>query len=283
MSQIAFLSDLHLSPTHGFFWENFRRARDAANAAGAEAVVVCGDLCINGPDSDAEMDFAKDALGGIAGRVLALPGNHDVGDEPPGQDPAQIIDEARLRRWDDAFGADRFALDAGAWRLVGVNAQLFGSGLAREAEQDAWLEAELAKAGGRPVALVLHKPLFLHHPEETGGTASSLNPAPRAALLARLRAGGVRMVVSGHLHATADRVVDGIRHLWLPATAFLGAGSGGGTPAVGAVTIDFAAEEAVVAPLPGLALAPLVLEEIKGHGRWRFLRDMPPCPPVLAA
>ena len=84
MARIAFLSDLHLSPVHGFFWENFRLAAAAADAAGAEAVVVNGDLCINGPDSDAEMDFAAAALRRLRAPVLALPGNHDVGDEPPG-------------------------------------------------------------------------------------------------------------------------------------------------------------------------------------------------------
>jgi 3',5'-cyclic AMP phosphodiesterase CpdA len=280
MARIVFLSDLHLSPTHGFFWDNVRRARDAADAAGAEAVVVNGDLCINGPDSDAEMTFAASVLAGLATPVLALPGNHDVGDEPPGQDPDQIVDEARLARWDDAFGTDRFLRDIGAWRLVGVNAQLFGSGLVREEEQDEWLDNALTGADGRHVALVMHKPLFLEHPGEAAPTAASINPAPRAALLDRLRRGGVRMVISGHLHARRDRVVEGIRHVWLPALAFLGAGGHGGEPAVGAVTIDFAGPEAEVAELPVEGgLTPHVLAEVKQHGRWKFLRDMPPCPP----
>jgi 3',5'-cyclic AMP phosphodiesterase CpdA len=283
MARIAFLSDLHLSPVHGFFWENFRLAAAAADAAGAEAVVVNGDLCINGPDSDAEMDFAAEALRRLRAPVLALPGNHDVGDEPPGQDKAQLVDPARLARWDARFGADRFAHDAGAWRLLGVNAQLLGSGLAREAEQAEWLAAELAAAGDRPVALVLHKPLFVEHAAEDQATVSSVNPAPRARLLELLGRSSVRMVVSGHLHAARDRVVDGVRHLWLPATAFLGAGGHGGTPAVGAVVVDFSGLEAVVAPLPVPAMTPHDLAALKGHGRFRFLRDMPACPPDLAA
>jgi len=281
-TRVVFLSDLHLSPTHGFFWENFVAAREAANEAVAEAVVVCGDLCINGPDSDAEMQFAAQALAGIDGQVLALPGNHDVGDEPPGQDPAQIVDGPRLARWDAAFGADRFALDVGAWRLLGVNAQLFGSGLPREAEQDGWLDAELAAAAGRRIALVLHKPLFVEHEDEAEATATCMTPAPRARLLARLRAAGVAMVVSGHLHAGRDRVVEGIRHLWLPATSFLGQGGHGGVPALGGIVADFGAEEAEVAALPVAGLTPHDLAALKGHGRWRFLRDMPPCPPVPA-
>jgi 3',5'-cyclic AMP phosphodiesterase CpdA len=283
MARIAFLSDLHLSPTHGFFWDNFRRARDAALACGADSVVVCGDLCINGPDSDEEMAFAQRALAGWPVPVLALPGNHDVGDEPPGQDPAQLIDAARLARWDAAFGGDRFAIEAGEWRLIGMNAQLWGSGLPREAEQEAWLAAELDAAAGRPVAVVLHKPLFLERAEECAPTIASLNPAPRARLLARLAAAGVRLAISGHLHAARDAEIAGLRHLWLPATAFLGSGGHGGTPAVGAMVLDFDGEAAIATPLDIPGLAAHDLAAIKQHGRYRFLRDMPECPPDLAA
>ena len=53
MVRILVISDPHLSPTHGFFWENWRRACEAANRLSLDAVIVSGDLCINGPDSDA--------------------------------------------------------------------------------------------------------------------------------------------------------------------------------------------------------------------------------------
>ena len=165
MARIVVLSDIHLSPTHGFFWENWRLAREFADAAKSDAVIVNGDLAINGPDSDAEIAFAARALGKLRTRVMALPGNHDVGDEPPGQDPDQIIDADRLARWDSSFAVDRWALDAGGWRLLGVNAQLFGSGLAREHEQEDWLDEQLSTAG-RPTALFLHKPLFLEDPTD---------------------------------------------------------------------------------------------------------------------
>ncbi len=283
MSRIVFLSDLHLSHTHGFFWENYRRAAAAAEAARPEAMIVTGDLCINGPDSDEEMEFAATALRRIGGEVLALPGNHDVGDEPPGQDPAQIIDATRLARWQRHLGPDRFARHVGAWLLIGVNAQLFGSGLPQEAEQENWLAARLEEAAGKPVALILHKPLFLEHAAEDQPTISSLNPAPRAHLLDLLRRGGVRLVISGHLHATRDRVVDGLRHLWLPATAFLGAGAHGGTPALGATMVDFGSEAAPAIALDVPGMVEHDLAAIKQHGRYRFLRDMPASPPDLAA
>ena len=100
MARIVVLSDIHLSPTHGFFWENWCVARGFTDTTRADAVIVNGDLAINGPDSDAEIAFAATALRNLRGRVLALPGNHDVGDEPPGQDSDQIINDDRLVRWD---------------------------------------------------------------------------------------------------------------------------------------------------------------------------------------
>jgi 3',5'-cyclic AMP phosphodiesterase CpdA len=127
MARIVVLSDIHLSPTHGFFWENWCVARESADAAKADAVIVNGDLAINGPDSEVEIAFAASALGYLHTRVMALPGNHDVGDEPPGQDPDQIIDADRLARWDSSFATDRWALDAGGWRLIGVSTRSFSA------------------------------------------------------------------------------------------------------------------------------------------------------------
>ena len=128
----------------------------------------------------------RQALGLLKSPVHAIPGNHDVGDEPPGQEADQIIDAHRLQRWLSVFGADRFAFDAGGWRVLGINAQLLGSGLPQEGEQDAWLDAELG-AASRPVLLALHKPLFLQSADEAEVTATSVNPEPRARLLRRLR------------------------------------------------------------------------------------------------
>jgi 3',5'-cyclic AMP phosphodiesterase CpdA len=281
MARVILLSDLHLSPTHGFFWPNFCVARDLANAQQPELVIVAGDLCINGPDSDAELAFAAQALRGLRPRVVAIPGNHDVGDEPPGQDVRQLIDLPRLQRWQVALGADRFSVDLDDWRLIGLNAQLCGSGLDQEREQEDWLVEQLATAPG-PIALLLHKPLFLGHAEEDGATPSCMTPEPRRRLLGLLRTAPVRLVISGHLHAWRDVTQDGMRFVWLPATSFVhGAGYNGATPMLGVVALDLSREEATVTLLRPPALQALDLDAIKQHGRWRFLRDMPPCPPDL--
>jgi 3',5'-cyclic AMP phosphodiesterase CpdA len=281
MARIIVISDPHLSPTHGFFWDNWRRVCEAANRLAPDAVIVSGDLCINGPDSDDEIPFAAQALRRLPSPVHAIPGNHDVGDEPPGQEAGQIIDTPRLQRWLSAFGADRFAFELGGWRVIGLNAQLLGSGLLQESEQDAWLDAELAR-GPQPIMLVLHKPLFQHSADETELTATSVNPEPRARLMRRLQAAPVRMVLSGHLHCHRDVVRDGVRYVWAPSPAFQvpappeGAVAG---PGVLAMELEGEAVRVDLVEVPGLVAYDLA--ELKGHGRYAYLRDMPPCPPVL--
>jgi 3',5'-cyclic AMP phosphodiesterase CpdA len=281
MLRIIVLSDLHLSPTHGFFWQNWCVARDFANAARVEAVIVNGDLTINGAVDDTEVAFAAAALKRLRAPLLALPGNHDVGDEPPGQDPAQIINVERLARWDRVFTIDRWAREAGNWILIGLNAQLFGSELERELEQSRWLDRQLMAAGRRPIALFLHKPLFVEHPGEDQATASCIVPAARAGLLARLGHGNVQLVVSGHLHEHRERISDGTRHVWAPAVAFAAPKPHGGDGTCGLITIQFSADafEIMVEKPAGLVSHDLAV--IKGHGRYRFLRDMPSSPPLV--
>lgn len=279
MARIVVLSDIHLSPTHGFFWENWCIARDFANKSKADAVIVNGDLCINGPESDEEIAFAAFALSGLHGQVFPLPGNHDIGDEPPGQDPDQIINENRLARWDGAFGGDRWIHEADEWLLIGLNAQLFGSGLDREGEQIGWLRDRLSAASGRPVALFLHKPLFLDDILDDQPTISCIVPKARGPLLKTVEESSVRLVVSGHLHQHRDRILNGVRHTWAPAVAFAASAFLGGDTRCGLLTLDFEGRDVQVTVERPAGLVSYDLDGIKGHGQYRFLRNMPPCPP----
>jgi 3',5'-cyclic AMP phosphodiesterase CpdA len=284
MARIIVISDPHLSPTHGFFWDNWCRACETVNRLEPDAVIVSGDLCINGPDSDAEVAFARQALALLKPRVHAIPGNHDVGDEPPGQAAEQIIDAHRLQRWLAVFGADRFAFDAGSWRVLGINAQLLGSGLPQEGEQDAWLDAELS-AASRPTLLALHKPLFLQSADEAEVTATSINPEPRARLLRRLHGTPVQAIVSGHLHCHRDVVREGLRHVWAPSTAFLVREpvDRAADNVLGILSVELDDNGVRVELVDVAGLVAHDLAELKGHGRYKYLRDMPACPPAPPA
>ncbi|MGL1446718.1 hypothetical protein ACSTJA_23565, partial [Vibrio parahaemolyticus] len=83
---------------------------------------------------------------------------------------------------------------------IGLNAQLMGSGIAAEDEQWDFLAAEAHEARGRPVALFIHKPLFLKHPAETEVNHRYVVPAARERLLGLLAPTRLRLVASGHVH-----------------------------------------------------------------------------------
>ena len=99
------------------------------------------------------------------------------------------------------------------------------TGLASEAEQFDWLAAQLAGASGKPVALFLHKPLFLHEPERsrTRGLRDPLRAGCRraAASWRCWRSVDLRLVASGHVHQRRDFTYRRVRHVWAPSAGFV--------------------------------------------------------------
>jgi 3',5'-cyclic AMP phosphodiesterase CpdA len=80
------------------------------------------------------------------------------------------------------FGEDRWRFEAAGWCFIGLNSLVMNSGLACEAEQFDWLASQLSTVNGKPVALFLHKPLFLNRPRRsrTGGVRDPLRSAAGA-------------------------------------------------------------------------------------------------------
>ena len=77
-------------------------------------IVHAGDASLDGADGDADLAFAAAAHARLPGPVLRVPGNHDVGDHPE-RAPRQPVDDARLARFRDYLGRDRWVEDrAGA-------------------------------------------------------------------------------------------------------------------------------------------------------------------------
>jgi hypothetical protein len=120
----------------------------------------------------------------------------------------------------DVFGPDYWALDADGWRLIALNAQLIGSETDSEAAQWSWLTAQVSEARGRPTLLLLHKPLFQESPFDDEPHHRYVPAGPRQRLFALFATTDLRAVISGHTHQYRDRVVDGLRHIWVPSTAY---------------------------------------------------------------
>ena len=221
--RLILVTDSHLAPSVPPCNENWAAAKAFARDAGADLTVHLGDITLDGTEDPRQHDWALKESADWPTALRFLPGNHDIGDNPPGpgvaaKQPLRLDQLARYRR---GFGSDYWALDAAPWRLIGLNAQLFGSASAAEAEQWAWLGASLAEARGRPLALLLHKPLFLDDPADARPHIRYLPQPQRRWLLELLAPHDLRLVLSGHAHQYLDRVLDGVRHIWLPSTAFI--------------------------------------------------------------
>ena len=215
------VSDTHLSRTHGYFYDNWLAFLAEMEALTPDLVLHCGDLSFNAPDAPGDLDFAKIQMDRLRCDWLALPGNHDIGEPGEHTRLGQSVNAERLRRWAHCFGADRFCRDLGEWRLIGINSELLGSGLSEETAQDGFLEQTLASAGGRPIGLFLHKPLFVADPTESDLGGSCLLPEPRARLLQHLAAARVRFVACGHLHGYHRSRFRELEIVWCPTTAFV--------------------------------------------------------------
>lgn len=222
--RILLVSDSHLAPAAHPCNDNWQAVRHYAGRSGADLTLHVGDITLDGINAPAQHAWALGSCADWPTPLRFLPGNHDIGDNPSTPDNAvkDPLDLDRLYQYRDDFGSDYWVQTAGAWQVIGLNAQLFGTGVAAEAEQWAWLEDALAQAGRQPLALVLHKPLFLDDPEEASVPLIRYVPvAPRRRLLALLRRSDLRLVLSGHTHQYLDRVIAGVRHIWLPSTAFI--------------------------------------------------------------
>lgn len=220
--KIGIISDTHLADRAVAFRRNFEVARAELASHALDLIVHLGDIAADGAGFASDLAEAAACFAGLS-PVRFLPGNHDIGDNPmaPGAVSGEHpFDPARLADYRRHFGADRWSFAAPGWRLIGLNAQLFGTDTAEEEEQFAWLAAEVANAADAMLGVMLHKPLFRDGPADTAAHIRYVPVAPRRRLLALLAQRDLRFVLSGHAHQSRRLIVEGVEHVWAPSTAF---------------------------------------------------------------
>jgi 3',5'-cyclic AMP phosphodiesterase CpdA len=220
------ISDCHLSRRLLPFTANFQRVSEYIDAARPDLVVNSGDLGFDGIEHPDDLEFAKTAHDALPVDCRYLPGNHDIGDNPTqvGAPPPQPASEAHRQRFLSVFGEDRWRFDAAGWCFIGLNSLIMNTALGCEAEQFEWLAAQLSNLDGKPLALFLHKPLFLNAPDDPEREATSIRYVPEPArrrLVEMLGAVDLRLVASGHVHQRRDFTPRHTRHIWAPSTGFI--------------------------------------------------------------
>jgi 3',5'-cyclic AMP phosphodiesterase CpdA len=220
------ISDTHLSRNFLKLTDNFHRVSEHIDAVRPDLVVNTGDVSWDGPTSRADLEFAHELHVALPVDCRYLPGNHDIGDNPTavGTAPSCPATEELRDSFVSVFKEDRWQFEAANWRFIGLNSLIMNTGIPSEPEQEEWLESELSAANGKPIALFLHKPLFLNEPGdlEEASTAIRFVPQPvRARLAALLGKFNVRLVASGHVHQRRDFTYAHTRHIWAPSVGFI--------------------------------------------------------------
>jgi 3',5'-cyclic AMP phosphodiesterase CpdA len=228
MSQFCLtqISDTHLTRRLQKLTDNFHRVSEHIDATRPDLVINSGDLAFDGPTSRDDLAFARTLHDALPVPCRYLPGNHDIGDNPTavGPLPSQPATEPHLQNFRSLIGDDRWRFDEAGWCFIGLNSLIMNTGLAGEAEQFDWLASELARTAGKPVALFLHKPLYLNAPDDPELAASAIRHVPQPArrrLIDMLGAVDLRLVASGHVHQRRDFTYQRIRHVWAPSAGFI--------------------------------------------------------------
>jgi 3',5'-cyclic AMP phosphodiesterase CpdA len=220
--RIVAVTDSHLAPHAAAFNDNWHAVRAYVKQVQPDLTVHLGDITVDGVKDPSQFAHVQAITAAWPTPLRYLPGNHDIGDNPPGPDlvAGEPLRQSSLDAYRTAFGQDYWSFTADGWCLLGLDAQLMGTGTADEARQWDWLASVLSASAGMPAVLFLHKPLFQGSPTDDRPHHRYVPAAPRRRLLELLAAVRLHLVVSGHTHQYRDHRVDGVRHVWLPSTAF---------------------------------------------------------------
>jgi 3',5'-cyclic AMP phosphodiesterase CpdA len=220
------ISDTHLTRRLSSLTDNFHRLCEYISSGRPDLVVNSGDIAFDGPGSPDDLGFARELHDALAVPCRYLPGNHDVGDNPTavGPVPPDQVTEKDRQAFLSIFGEDRWRFEAAGWCFIGLNSLVMNTGLAVEAEQFDWLASELSSVNGKPLALFLHKPLYLNAPGDPELAETSIRYVPmpaRSRLVEMLRAVDLRLIASGHVHQRRDFTYAHTRHIWAPSAGFV--------------------------------------------------------------
>lgn len=222
--RILHFSDTHLSPRTRHFRDNNDRMAGIMKQASHDLFIHTGDITLDGIRFREDYDLSRELMRATGKDIHFLPGNHDVGDNPrlsrPVSENGSAISADRVQRYLEFFGDDRWVIDQGNWRLLGINSMLIGSQLPSEAAQVAWIHSSLADLGDRHLALFTHQPFYIDTPDPLPLAYWTVDPDGREALRSLMTHASLRLIASGHLHQQRARSHDGVRLEWCPSIAF---------------------------------------------------------------
>lgn len=167
-------------------------------------VIHMGDLVQEYPETPRFAQAVAEARAqlercGVNPRRVA--GNHDVGDKHDPIMPAQPVTNEFLENYHAQWGPSWTSWEQGGLHFVVLNSQIMNSGLPAEAEQRAWLEADLAAHENERTVICLHLPPFLRDEGEPAlGHYDNIDEPARGWLLDLVRRHSVELIFAAHIH-----------------------------------------------------------------------------------
>ena len=220
--RIAHISDPHLSLRRPFFQHNWEIMVELLNGDRPDLVVCTGDISIDGADHESELVYASAQLKRLTSDVLIVPGNHDCGNSSPDTRGGEtLITAERLASFRRHVGPDFWMRDLGAWRLVGFNAMLPGSGLPDDDAQWEKLKDSLATADRRRSSCSCTSRCFWTPPESESRPSPRCIPNTAGALVACFRITAFSCSRPVTSTTIAARRWASSSCLWAPSTAFV--------------------------------------------------------------
>ena len=176
-----------------------------AAALEPQFVVHNGDMVQEYPDNlerfYKSMDESLEQVRACGIEPYYVAGNHDIGDKPDPTAPASHVSGEVLDWYHQRFGKSWYSFDRGDCHFVVLNSQIMNGTLPDAAEQEAWVEKDLAEHGEKRLFILLHMPPYLFDETELslGHYDNLANPA-RAWLLDLVQVYEVEMLLAGHVH-----------------------------------------------------------------------------------
>lgn len=220
--RIVQVSDTHISRKRAYFVDNWDVFVGEMQRIRPDLIVHSGDVSFDGVSDEDDIAFARKEKDRLPAPWVAIAGNRDTGGAVLTANPSQQpIDAERLARWRRHYGPSNWCRDIGAWRLIGIDTALLGSGHPDEHQQAMFMESSLKGRAGRPVMLFQHVPPFDKTPEDAAPSNLAVPHATRRWLLDLCLGNGVAVIACGHLHVYRHIEYRGIQIVWAPATSFV--------------------------------------------------------------
>lgn len=177
-------------------------------------VVHNGDMVQEYPDNlerfYKSMDESLEQVRACGVEPCYVAGNHDIGDKPDPTAPASHVSREVLDWYHRRFGKSWYSFDQEDCHFMVLNSQIMNGALPDAAEQEAWVEKDLAEHAKQRLFIFLHMPPYLFDETEPSmGHYDNLAHPARAWLLNLVRVYKVEMLIAGHVHfAFFDRVAE---------------------------------------------------------------------------